>query len=224
MKDAFMAMLNVVTFRASQDQILALGQRDLALGLFTTWIVGMGRYWDDPGAKLAQHLGLGSLIYVCALSLVLWLLYFPWRIPGWSYTRILTFVSLTSLPAIFYAIPVERFYSIDTSAQINAIFLLVVASWRVALLVFFFRRGMNLGRFQTGVATLLPLTGIVVMLSTLNLERAAFNIMGGIREKTSHDIAYQVLFMLSLISMALIAPLLIAYISVCSVRWRARKT
>jgi NADH:ubiquinone oxidoreductase subunit H len=83
---------------------------------------------------------------------------------------------------------------------------------------------MNLGRFQTGVATLLPLTGIVVMLSTLNLERAAFNIMGGIREKTSHDIAYQVLFMLSLISMALIAPLLIAYISVCSVRWRARKT
>lgn len=223
MKEAVKTMLDVVSFRATRERILSLGHRELAVGLVTTWIVGMGRYWDDPGARLAQHLGLGSLIYVFVLSLVLWLLYYPWRVPGWGYARILTFVSLTSLPAIFYAIPVELAFSIDTSATINAVFLLVVASWRVALLVFFFRRGMGLGRFQAGVATLLPLTAIVVGLFALNLERAAFNIMGGIREKTSHDTAYGILFMLSYFSLLLIGPLVIAYLGVLFTRWKSRK-
>ena len=43
-------------------------------GLIGTWIVGMGRYWDDPSAKLLQHLGMGSVIYIFVLAAFIWLI------------------------------------------------------------------------------------------------------------------------------------------------------
>src|SRR3712207_7552248 len=46
---------------------------DLAFGLACTWLVGVGRYWDNPRASLLQHLGVGSVVYVFALALLLWL-------------------------------------------------------------------------------------------------------------------------------------------------------
>ena len=42
--------LRFLTFRASRDELLAPDRRHLAFGLACTWVVGMGRYWDDPGA------------------------------------------------------------------------------------------------------------------------------------------------------------------------------
>jgi hypothetical protein len=188
-----------------------LNRRFLIIGLLVTWIVGMGRYWDDPGAHLLQHLGVGSLIYVFVMALIIWLVVHPYGNPEWRYGHVLTFVTLTSFPAIFYAIPVELYFDVDTSATMNAWFLAVVAAWRMALLFFFLRRFANLTRFATVVTALLPVCLIIVALTFLNLERAVFNIMGGIREKTSKDTAYKILVLLTVLSFYGAIPLLIAY-------------
>jgi hypothetical protein len=67
--------------------------------------------------------------------------------------------------------------------------------------------------FAISTAALLPITAIIVALGALNLERAVFDVMGGLREQgTANDNAYAVLFLLSLLSMLLFLPLLACYI------------
>lgn len=198
----------------SRQGFLEFGRGHFLFGLATTWIVGMGRYWDDPAAKLVQHLGLGSVIYIFVLSMFVWLVIWPLGPKEWSYGKVLTFVSLTSAPAILYAIPVERFFSLQTARSVNAFFLAVVAAWRVALLIFFLKRYAQLGAFRIIVAACLPLTMIVSTLTVLNLERAVFDIMGGLREGggTANDSAYAVLFTLTYFSVILFVPLLLCYL------------
>jgi hypothetical protein len=88
-----------------------------------------------------------------------------------------------------------------------------VATWRVALLVFFLRRLGELDRFSIVVATLLPLTLIIVTLTVLNLEKAVFDFMGGVREGTASDASYGILFLLSFFSILLFLPLLLCYLA-----------
>ena len=204
---------SLLSFRISRQGFLELGRSHLLFGLVITWIVGMGRYWDDPRATLLQHLGLGSVIYIFLLSMFVWLVIWPLRPMEWSYKKVLTFVSLTSAPAILYAIPVERFLSLATARSVNAWFLAVVALWRVALLILFLKRYAQLGAFRIIVATCLPLTLIVTILTVLNLERAVFDIMGGLRERaaTSNDTAYMILNVLTFFSIYLFVPLLLIY-------------
>ena len=202
-----------MTFRITREELLLLDHRHLAFGLFWTWIAGMGRYWDDPKAHLLQHLGVGSVIYIFVLSLMLWLVIWPLRPKDWSYRNVLTFVSLTSPPAILYAIPVERFYNLETADTLNAWSLAIVAAWRVSLLIFYLGRLGRLSPFPRIVATLLPLASIVFTLTVLNLERAVFEIMGGFRERTPNDDAYVVLILLSLLSYILAIPILICYVA-----------
>ncbi|XXF78473.1 hypothetical protein P2318_01575 [Myxococcaceae bacterium GXIMD 01537] len=204
--------LRVLTFRIRREELLAMDGRHLAFGLVWTWLVGMGRYWDDPGAKLLQHLGLGSVLYVLALSAFLWLLMWPLCPEDWSFRRLLTFVSLVSPPAALYAIPVERFLSLDVAREMNFWFLAVVATWRVGLLGFYLTRLARLRWYTCIVATLLPLTVIVTALTALNLERAVFDIMSGMRsEGTANDAAYAFLFVLTMLSMMSVGPLLLLY-------------
>jgi len=178
-----------------------------------TWLVGMGRYWDNPRVGLLQHLGTGSLVYIFILSLFLWLLIWPLRPRHWSYFRVLTFVSLVSPPAVLYAIPVEKFVGLDTANAINAWFLAIVATWRVALLVFFLRRLAELNWFSVITATLLPLTLIVVVLVQLNLEKVVMSMMSGMGSSPSpNDAAYVVLAVLSLLAYLLFLPLVICYL------------
>jgi hypothetical protein len=184
----------------------------LPWGLVCTWIVGIGRYWDNPRVGILQHLGLGSIVYVFALSLFLWLIVSPLRPKHWSYFRVLAFVSLVSPPAILYALPVEKFFSLEIASSINVWFLAIVAGWRVALLLFFFRRLGELDWYSIPVATLLPLTLIVFTLTALNLEKAVFDFMGGVRPGTASDSAYAILFLLSFLSVFLIVPLIICYV------------
>ena len=217
-------MFRLLFFRISRDEMLKFNYSDIIVGFVFTWIVGIGRYWDDPGAKLLQHLGVGSLIYICILSYLIWCVLRPFYIKNWSFKNVLTFVSFTSAPAILYAIPVERFFDIDTSATINAYFLLVVAVWRVLLLIFYLKIFACISPFQIAVTTLLPLTAIVTSLTFLNLERAIFNIMGGIREHSSNDIAYHIVIFLTVISMILIGPVIIAYLTIIFLKYRARKS
>jgi len=201
----------LLTFRATRTELSGFTSKHLMLGLLCTWVVGVGRYWDNPRVGLLQHLGVGSVVYIFALALLLWLVAWPLRPKRWSYARVLTFVSLVSPPAILYAIPVEKMFTLDTSDGINIAFLAIVALWRVALLTYFLRVSGELMIGSLIVATFLPLTFIVTGLTSLNLEKAVFEFMGGIRERTSNDGAFQVLVLLSVASVLLFIPLVVLY-------------
>ena len=219
----FKYIVRLLSFKSTREELLQLNRKHLFIGIMGTWLVGMGRYWDDPEAHLLQHLGLGSVIYIFGLSLFIWLVIKPYWVEQWTYFTVLTFVSLTSFPAAFYAIPVEQFFSMSTAATINAWFLALVAAWRLALLYYFLRKFTQLGHGYTLVGTLLPVCIIIVALTMLNLERAVLNIMGGIRENSSQDAAYSVLVFLTGLSVVAAVPLVIGYGVAIYKRWKVVK-
>jgi hypothetical protein len=214
----------VLTFRRPSSAIGTHWPAYLAFGLGFTWLAGIGRYWDNPRAHLWQHAGLGSLAYVLCLALVLWVLLAPLRPQRWSYRNVLVFVALTSPPALLYAVPVERFMSLEAAQLANAWFLGVVATWRVALLGWYLRASAGLSAIAVVVATLLPLVLIVFVLTLLNLEHVAFDLMAGIRpeERSANDTAYTVVMMLTYFSMLASPVLLLAYIGLSIRAWRRR--
>lgn len=195
-------------FRAGRDELVALDNRHLAFGLVCTWLVGIGRWWDDPGANLLQHLGLGSIIYVFVLTAFLWLFIRPLGPKDFGYLRFLTFVTLTAPPAILYALPVERWMDLESARIVNAWFLGFVALWRVALLFVYLRRVSQLKWFRLTIAMLLPLCGIVTALTLLN------GITGGVQEDgagTSNDLANEILFRMAFFSVMALPVILGAY-------------
>lgn len=203
----------LLTFRLTAGEFRGFRRAHLLFGLACTWAVGAGRWWDDPRAGLLQHLGVGSLVYVFVLAGLLWSVARPLGPRRWSYVHVLTFVALTAPPAALYAVPVEMLYGMETARALNVLALFVVASWRVALLVFYLRRHGGLSRTASAVATLLPIVAIVCTLTALNLERAAFATMGGLRgEPTANDAAYAYLILLSVLSFLLLPVLLVAYV------------
>lgn len=215
--------MRLLVFRTSREELIQVNTNHLLVGLVCTWIVGIGRYWDNPRVGLLQHLGVGSVVYIFALALLLWLIIWPLRPEKWTYFRVLTFVSLVSPPAILYSIPVQYVFSIQTANGVNSIFLVVVSAWRVALLVFFLRR---VGRLELGsalIATLVPITLIIVALTILNLERVVFNFMGGFVDRSPNDGPYILLVFLTYFAVLLFVPLVLAYVAVCAHRWRKRR-
>ena len=101
--------------------------------------------------------------------------------------------------------------SLQHAATTNAWFLVIVAAWRVGLLLSFLNKFKALHGYVTTL-TFLPLVIIVSSLSFLNLERVVFNIMGGIRHTNAAYIAYDVLLFLTIVSVILLLPFFIAYI------------
>ncbi|HWN11147.1 MAG TPA: hypothetical protein VNO50_18050 [Pyrinomonadaceae bacterium] len=69
--------IRLLTFRLTREEFLHFNYRHLAFGIACTWLVGIGRWWDDPGAHLLQHLGIGSIVYIFLLALLLWLIVWP---------------------------------------------------------------------------------------------------------------------------------------------------
>lgn len=213
MRSEINTAFRLLTFRASSEELKALNHRHLALGLLFTWLVGMGRWWEDPRADLLQHLGIGSVIYVFFLSFFLWLILWPLAPRHWSLTNVLAFVSLTSPPAILYAIPVRHGLELQAAQGVRLLMLAVVAGWRVALLAFYlWRIGFSGPRIL--VAALFPLTLIVSTLTILNLEKVVFDFMGGIRKEDGsvNDTAYGILVSITMLSMLLFLPLLAFYL------------
>lgn len=202
----------LLTFRITEQEMVGFTRGHLIFGLAFTWLVGMGRYWDDPRAGILQHLGVGSVVYVFVLAFILRLVVYPLRPKNWSYFSVLTFISLVSPPAILYAIPVEKFFSLDVSNSLNAMFLLIVATWRLALLLFFLLRFTGLTGIAPVVAALLPVTAIVFVLVVLNLERAAIDLMGGIRDRTPNDASYGVMVLILGFSIVIFPLNAISYI------------
>lgn len=203
----------LLTFRLMREEFFAFGKGHLIFGLICTWLVGIGRYWDNPKAEFLQHLGVGSVVYIFVLALFLWIIVAPLRMSNWSYLRFLTFISLVSPPAVLYAIPVERFTDLGTANAVNAWFLFIVATWRVALLLFALVRFFSMSAIFAVTATFLPLGLIIIVLALLNLERAVFNIMGGMSAPSSaNDSAYAVLLTIVFFAFLLSPIFLIIYV------------
>ncbi len=210
--DLLKTLYRLLFFKLTREEMLSFDIRHFLLGLAGTWVVGMGRYWDDSGAKWVQHLGLGSVIYIFLLALFIWAILVPFRIDRWRYFTVLTFVALTSFPGVVYAIPVEKFFSVETANTVNVWFLAFVAAWRLALLYFFLKRFTGLSRGNIITVTLMPICVIISILTILNLHRVVFDMMGGVRNPTPHNASYDVLFVLTGLSLILSIPLLIAYV------------
>lgn len=171
-----------LTFRLSRRDVEAFDWRCLMLGLVFVWLVGVGRHWDDLDARLLQRLGVGSLVYVFGLSCLLWLIILPVAKKATTYLQTLTFVAMTSPPALVYALPVEWWAQPDTAAAYSGYALAFVATWRVALLLLFYRRAAGLHPAGAALLTLLPLVLIMVVLAVLRLGKVIGRMMAGIRD------------------------------------------
>ncbi len=198
----------------------------LGFVLAVTWLAGIGRYWDHPSAHAWQYLGLGSVAYIFCLSLILYLIVWPLRVASWSFRGVLIFVGLTSMPALLYAIPVERFVELGTAQEINAWFLAVIATWRVALLFRYLMTSAKLHWFAVTTVTVMLLSGIVVTLSMLNLEHVVFDIMAGVRESNAspNDQAYLVVVLLAFFSMWAFPVALLLYFGAIAHSYRTAKS
>ena len=214
--DSLRLMGRVLTFRAQREELLALNRRDLVIGLLITWLVGMGRYWDNDRVEFLQKLGVGSVLYVFVLATFLFCVLWPLRPRDWSWFSLLVFLTFTSPPGLVYAIPVQLIFpgeGLQTANEINLGFLGLVSVWRVALFLFYLCR---LGRLDLGTAaigTALPILLLIVVLTVLNLDRVVFRIMGGIDPApvSPNDDIYLAMIMITMSSMVLIWPVLILY-------------
>ena len=189
-----------------------------------TWLVGIGRYWDHPSAAPWQYVGVGSIVYILCLSFLLYLIVRPLRPSNWTYRGVLVFVGLTSLPALLYAIPVERFVDLSAAQSINAWFLGAVAVWRVALLIRYLIVSAKLHWFVVVTVSVLLLSGIVVTLTLLNLEHVVFDLMAGIREENAgpNDAAYLIVLSLAFFSVWAFPVALILYLGAIVQRRQSR--
>lgn len=205
----------VLVGAASRERLLALNGRHLAFGLVATWLVGIGRYWDNPRVGWEQKVGVGSVVYVFALATVLFLTLLPFGVPAVRWRNLLTYVTLTAPPAVIYAIPVERWMTPAAARTTNVEFLGVVAAWRVALWLVYLVRVARVGWLGTMTSFLLPLCAIVGALCALNLERAVFDFMGGLdeRQRTSADGAYGLVTGLAVLGFLLALPVLLMHLA-----------
>jgi hypothetical protein len=174
---------NFLTLRLLPEHFSQLSRRHFLLGILSVWIVGMGRWWDDPAANLFQHLGLGSVVYVFLLAGAIWILFLPFRPARWRYTEVLTLITLTSFPAILYAIPVERFLQPQTAADLNLILLLIVALWRMAMLTLVLRRYARLSWPASLSGMLFPILTLMTLLAITSLLDRVVQTMGGVRAR-----------------------------------------
>jgi hypothetical protein len=208
------AQFRLLTFRSAGDIWVRGRQRAMIWGFMTTWLAGVGRYWDHPDAWWWQYAGLGSVVYVFVLAGIITALVKPLCVGRFEYRDVLLFLTLTSLPALLYATPVERFLHVDTALAANVWFLAVVAIWRVGLYMAFLGSYARLRGFRLIVATMSPLVAVIVVLSVLNLEQAVFNIMAGIggARTEGRDAQYGFTVLLALYSVLASPVLLMAWL------------
>ena len=213
-KELLKTELKLLSFKNVKIDIQSSGNYYFFFGLLMTWFAGMGRHWDNPKAELWQYWGLGSVIYVFILAFIIWIIIKPLKPQNWSYMGVLIFVMLTSPTAFFYAIPVERYFSMQTAQMMNIWFLLLVALWRVILFFLYLKRVAKLKSTVIITAMLLPLLLIVTTLTILNLEHVVFDLMAGISRsnRSANDGAYSILLIITTVSVMLSPFLLLHYL------------
>jgi hypothetical protein len=216
--EVILSELKFLAFLPARPDMERLRWYFLALGLASTWIVGLGRYWDAPEANWWQYAGLGSLVYTLFMSAFLWALIMPMDPENWTYLNVVTFMGMTAPPALLYAIPVERLVEPALASQFNYIFLLVVSLWRVGLLWCFLRRAARLKFVSTLFALAFPL---VLILTFLTLRQWQHNVMGGMSgnrgelHRGTPDIAYLIISKIGFYSVLLCPVTFLGY-AICS--------
>jgi len=220
--------LRVLFLRNTRDDYLAFTWWHFAFGLLITWLVGMGRYWDNPRVETVQRLGGGSFAYVFILALLLFAVGLPFRDKNWTYPRVLTMVVLSSPPAAIYALPVEKLFDFETARSFNTLFFGLVALWRMLIwgrFVFLMCPTSTPGRISV---IFLPVTAILVVLAVLNLEQAVADLMSGLQPApngTTADRAYIWLIMLTALDVYLVFPVIsITYIVAWIIHARKKRT
>ncbi len=206
----------VLTFRITENELLYFNRYDLLVGLLFTWLAGVGRYWDNGRAEILQVLGVGSVVYVFLLALYLWLIIWPLRSPSWNYFRVLTYITLTAPPAVLYAIPFQMIFPdprYETANTLNAWLLVLVSLWRIALLWQLLRSVAKMDAYTLIISMFMSLLPIIVGITALNLEHAVFHIMGGITNPSPNDVTYEILMIISIVSILAIGPVLVLYIA-----------
>lgn len=205
--------LRFITFRRPLGNVGADWRAYLAVGLVITAIVGIGRSWDDPAATLFDLSGIGSILYVFGLAGILWITGVPIRPERWTYRSVLLMVTMTALPGITYAVPVERMLSAETARSTNLLFLAGVAIWRVSLLGFFLRTVARLPPWAATVVMFLPLALIVAPLSLLGVLSAIMSGMSGVRTEGPMGLSGDVLLFLAAASWISLPLLIGGYIA-----------
>ena len=221
----FRFVVRVVTGCFTADDVEQAGAAHIALGLALAWIAGIGRNWTNPRVTLLQHLGLGSVAYVLALSTFLWLILLPLRPDRWSLPKIIAFVGAASPPGFLYAIPVDRFLSLRDARRAHLTLLAIVSLWRVVLYALFLFRYARLRNLRLAVGAVFPLAVIVFALTALNLERAVFDLMSGVNPAsgTPGDTAYAFLFFLTVLSVRAAPVLAVLYVTAIALSFVERR-
>jgi hypothetical protein len=193
----------------------------LIVGVLITWIVGFGRYWDDASAKLLLRSGVTSIAYALVLSAFIWLLVLGLKPQRWSYRNVLLMVTMTALPGIIYAIPVEMLMEPSAAGAANMTFLGIVAVWRMAIYFVFLKRVANLPPFALLVGWLLPPSIIVAVLGLYGMMYVIAAGMGGVRTDLDPDFAsMQAVALVGMAAWIALPVLALAYIVLAVIRNR----
>ncbi len=225
LRSAIKVPLRVLFLRSTNDDYRSFNYLHLAVGLVCTWLVGMGRHWDNPRVDLPLSLGVGSLAYVFVLALLLFTVGLPFRDKEWTYRRVLTMVVLSAPPAVLYAVPVERWMDFETARSMNLWFLAIVAAWRMLIWgrFVFLMLPAQFNWITCLSVVLMPVSVIAVTLIVLNLEKAVVDFMAGLLpppEGTTADEAYQWLIIGGVLSLYVLPVVAIAYIASWVIRWK----
>jgi len=212
-QDVFRTMIRVLTFRITRVEFQAFDHRHLAGGLVSTWIVGMGRYWNAADATLAQRMGVGSLLFVVTFSGLVWLALGPLNPGDWSYGRLLTLLALVSPPAILYAIPVEQLARSSTAVPIRIGMLTLVAVWRLSLLVYYVMKLSTLRRPTAVIGSFIPIAASIAALSAMHLTDTTAQGMARLEPGALVPAAFvSTIHAMASLGTMLLVPIMVAYV------------
>lgn len=216
-------VIRLLTFRISKEEILDFSRYHLELGLFCTLLIGAGRYWDKGWAPLHKRIGLESIFYILVLSFIIWLIFKPYRIERWKYSTVLTFVSLTSFPGVFFALPLDWFISIENVIILNGCFFAIIIIWRIGLLYYFLKIFTELPIKDILLCILLLITALYSMIINISVNtfieliHALSYILNSFDKTVTVQQAEVILMQLKYCSALAFFPLLIIYFFRCKI-------
>ncbi|MBS1704538.1 MAG: hypothetical protein JST40_01580 [Armatimonadetes bacterium] len=173
---------------------------------------GIGRWWDDPRPiPIPVRLGLGSVAYIFLLTIFLALFIAPYIWAQFKLPAFLTFIAATAPPAMAYALPVERYLSPADAVQYNFYALVVVATYRVSLLIWYLLRAYRFPWWRTIIVFVVPISLILFALMATGQGRYVLEIMGGFRDKLPREQIEQTVMGLGLLGLFVSPVVLVAY-------------
>lgn len=214
---ALRTIFRILTFRATREELQENVAALLVTALVITWIVGIGRWWDDPrDLPIFVQMGVGSVLYVFGMAAILWVTFAPLVSERLGAHHFVAFVASTSLPGLVYAVPIERWTDMNSASTYNVIALLFVSVYRVSLLMWFCHRVNKLNGAESIVVTFLPISVIAFALTALGHGASIMDIMGGLRDRMSKSDMEMIVGTIGCLSMVVGPILILIYIAMAS--------